>query len=61
MEEEILILELIKGAYDSKLRQELIHQSHETGFEGLVKIAKAPDATNTLQAGLALDEVEDWN
>ena len=42
---EILILELIKGVYDPKLRQELIRHSHETSFEGLVKIAKAWDAT----------------
>ena len=37
---EILIMELIKGVYDSKLRQELIHNLHETSYDRLVKIAK---------------------
>ena len=32
---------------------------HKTSFEELVKIAKAWDATNTLQAGLALDKAEE--
>ena len=60
-EEDMLILQLVESVHDSKPRQELSHHAHESGFEGLVKIAKTWEAANTLQAALALSGAENWS
>ncbi len=59
--EDMLILRLVESVHDSKPRQELSHHAHESGFGGLVKIAKTWEAANILQAALALDGEENWS
>ena len=57
--DSILVLELINGVFDGKLRQELIRKSSEIEYEGLVKIAKTWQVAEVTQTGLALDEADE--
>ena len=54
-EEDVLILELIIGIFDAKLRKELICRAGDTDYIGLLEIAKASYSTNITQAATVSD------
>ena len=57
--EDMLVLELINGVFDEKLRGELIRRSGETNYEGLVKVAQNWHTSEITRAGLASDETDE--
>ncbi len=57
--EDMLVLELINGVFDAKLRGELIRKSSDTGYDELVKIAQNWHTAEITQAGLAQDKTDE--
>jgi len=57
--EDMLVLELIGGVFNEKLRGELIRRSGETDYEGLLKVAQNWHTSEITRAGLASDGTDE--